>query len=356
MRFTRLIFAFTLIFTAYAFVYSQPETVKQAEAELRASHFDKCIELASSAIAARPSDQKALRIRAACYASKMQADKKAAPFGATPPKQNGQLAVKDYDDLIAANPNEAELQYYRAAVYFFMTEYELADAGLGRALSLAPKHQPSIDLQRSVKQQLASRAFLAGGEKEQAAEKADGDDKQRLLNEAAQLFTKAIETSPPDCLQYNERARVYTLLKEHRKAIDDHLSCIAADGADDILTYWLLGKAYAEAGDHDLALQTNEKALSILSKRPDAAHQRSDLNIENGSVMMRKGDTAKAIEYFTLAIKDSPRYSSAYVARGRAFAKAGDIASAEADYKKALEIIPGMSDALKALEELKKTN
>ena len=63
-----------------------------------------------------------------------------------------------------------------------------------------------------------------------------------------------------------------------------------------------------------------------------------------------------AVNNFADAIYSNPSFFESYYARGICFETLGNIAQAEVDYKRAIEINPEYNFAIDALEKLNKNN
>ena len=69
-------------------------------------------------------------------------------------------------------------------------------------------------------------------------------------------------------------------------------------------------------------------------------------------VLKKGSDPTKGMEYFNLCIKDNPKEPRGYYGMGYCYKEKGDIANAEAMFKKALEADPQYENAVIELNEL----
>jgi tetratricopeptide (TPR) repeat protein len=71
----------------------------------------------------------------------------------------------------------------------------------------------------------------------------------------------------------------------------------------------------------------------------------SDIQIKQASICIKKGEYAKAIEYFNKALKLNPSSIKAYIGRGYVYNIKGDSEKAVSDFSQAIKIAPGSVDA-----------
>lgn len=149
----------------------------------------------------------------------------------------------------------------------------------------------------------------------------------------------------------------------YKKAIEFYTSCYEKE-ASDIVAY-RISQCYSNMGDFTSALKNIDNAIALDSTDYDYVMEKADLLYESGNAKdaivelgkyinhqpdyfggyYRRGwfkdnsdDTDGAIEDYTMAIVLKPDYAYAYLGRGDMYSLKGDKKSAEADYKKVIEI------------------
>ena len=149
----------------------------------------------------------------------------------------------------------------------------------------------------------------------------------------------------------------------YKKAIEYYTSCYEKD-ASDVVAY-RISQCYSDMGDFASALKHIDNAIALDSTDYDYVMEKADLLYESGNVKdaitelgkyishypdyfggyYRRGwfkdnskDTDGAIEDYTMAIVLRPDYAYAYLGRGDMYSLMGDKKSADADYKKVIEL------------------
>lgn len=113
--------------------------------------------------------------------------------------------------------------------------------------------------------------------------------------------------------------------------------------------YKALGDAYRAKGDP-------EKAIGYYKKAIDANPTYSDAYNELGGYYLSRGDEQGAVEAYEKSIRYSPNNWQSYVNLGRYYLEKNELRKAKYYWEKALELKPGFSDALYALDMIKKRN
>ena len=94
------------------------------------------------------------------------------------------------------------------------------------------------------------------------------------------------------------------------------------------------------------------QALEVLSAARQAAPQDPELAAETGRVLLAEGQADAAIDEFTRALSVNPRDALSLNNRGVAFEMLGRTPAARADFERALEIDPGLTQARENLARL----
>ena len=163
---------------------------------------------------------------------------------------------------------------------------------------------------------------------------------------------------------------VYENKGAYKKAITYYTDCQKKNPSS--VTSCRISNCYSEIGDYASALQHIDNAIALDSTDYDNVMAKADILYESGDAKAailelgkyvahypefyggyyRRGwykdnssDVDGAIEDYTMAIVLQPDYAYAYLGRGDMYALKGDKKSAEADYKKVIELdtIPGNS-------------
>lgn len=163
---------------------------------------------------------------------------------------------------------------------------------------------------------------------------------------------------------------VYENKGAYKKAITYYTDCQKKNPSS--VTSCRISNCYSEIGDYASALQHIDNAIALDSTDYDNVMAKADILYESGDAKAailelskyvahypeyyggyyRRGwykdnssDVDGAIEDYTIAIVLQPDYAYAYLGRGDMYALKGDKKSAEADYKKVIELdtIPGNS-------------
>src|SRR5262245_46621637 len=92
----------------------------------------------------------------------------------------------------------------------------------------------------------------------------------------------------------------------------------------------------------------NLQARPRTDTRPKTADDQAASYVDLGNKFARSGDPIRAISAYNVAIDFSETYAPAYFRRGAANAERGNLAAAEADYTKALELRPRVAEVFAA--------
>ncbi len=136
------------------------------------------------------------------------------------------------------------------------------------------------------------------------------DNKQYYM--AEELLKKALELCPSETIKYKyELAWNNYLMKEYKKTIQilDTLSANEDAPAD---VYQLLGNAYDELGNQNMALITYDKGLR---KYPNAGC----LFLEKGNLAYKRSNFIGALEQYENGIEKDPTFSSNYYRAAQIF-------------------------------------
>ena len=151
-------------------------------------------------------------------------------------------------------------------------------------------------------------------------------------NEAVADFTKVIEIDPKDAWGYADRGEAYQHLNQWQQSIDDFTQAIAIDSARQE-TYAGRGLAYGVLGQYDKAIQDLSVAIRIDPKYIKGYSNR-------GVTYSTLGQSDKAIEDFSRAIELDSTFPEAYMNRSIAYGKMSSWNEAIMDGQKASRLSP----------------
>ncbi|MES2560933.1 MAG: tetratricopeptide repeat protein [Bacteroidota bacterium] len=213
---------------------------------------------------------------------------------------------------IEADPENAELYYQRAVVYY---DQKYLDRSL-------------LDIEDALKHSNENPLYYFYKGKVLYA--------MNRTQEAAKAYEQALSVKP----DYNEArlklATLYYVVKEHQKSIDALNVVIAADPANAEAQFYK-GMNQKEMKDTARAIASFQKTLEIDNRYYDAAMQL-------GLLFTEKRDPV-AKEYFTTAIRLSPRSVEAYFGRAYYYQLVKQYQKSLFDYRKVIEYDPSNDKA-----------
>ena len=167
------------------------------------------------------------------------------------------------------------------------------------------------------------------------------------IENAINCFQNSININPVNTDAYLELALIYH--SQNDSTAIEHYNNILALDSNDIIVLYNLALYYQENHNYNSSLDTYSKLLKI-----DNFNANANYNI--GFIHMELNLHDIAVNYFADAIYSESSFFEAYYARGNCFETLGNIAQAEVDYNRAIEINPDYKFAIDALENLKKNN
>ena len=278
--------------------------------------------------------------------------------------ENYEVAIDFYTKAINQTPSYRDAYVRRGEVYYTLKRYDAAIADYNRAIEILPLDAASIYVSRA-------KVYQAKNDHDQAIKDC----------------TTAIGLKPTYLAAYYERSYIYSYIGQHDKAIAD---CATARSLapNDALANYNSGLAYESyggvlflRGEYDQALPQLTLAIGLYSSALDATRHRdpedisrflantqeararalliragiylqrddmdnaiSDISTtiqlepDNYDALKMRGDLYYLLEQYREAIRDytrlielKPTDSVGYSLRGKAYRKAGDQASADAD-------------------------
>lgn len=225
--------------------------------------------------------------------------------------ENHDAAINDFTRAIQLNPKSETAYSLRAVSFNTKKNYDSAIADLETALKLKPDNPKVVNLLATLK-----KLRQAKNELDERREKAIGflETGKRYMgekkyDEVVLAFTNCFEADPLlfDCLR--NRAVGYIQLGDYTSAVGDY--------------------------------------TFLIEKAPDAK-----LYYSRAMLYLELGVWETASDDFTKAIDLNPGEADYYLGRGQVFQQTLNRESAIADYRKALELNPKLSQARQKLEEL----
>ncbi len=196
--------------------------------------------------------------------------------------------------------------------------------------------------------------------------------------QAAEVFGKVIELDPQNGEAYRQRAVCYNNLKNYRAALSD-LEKAERMLPGDTRIYASRGAAKKGLNDLKGALEDYNKALELNPKHTGAYYMRGILKSQMkdtagakqdcqkaveidprykeahnclGSLAINSKDYDRAIESFNQTLELDPGHFFAYYNRALAYKAKGNMAQAQADCRRALEINPASKEAQALIKKL----
>lgn len=213
---------------------------------------------------------------------------------------------------IEADPENAELYYQRAVVYFDQKYLDRALLDIEDAL----KHGAENPLYHFYK----GKVLYA----------------MNRTQDAAKAYEQALSVKPDYQEARLKLATLYYLVKEHQKSIDA-LNVIVAAEPTNAEAQFYKGMNQKEMKDTGRAVASFQKALELDNNYYDAAMQL-------GLLFTEKRDPI-AKEYFSTAIRLNPRSTEAYFGRAYYYQLTKQYQKALFDYRKVIEYDPSNDNA-----------
>jgi len=179
----------------------------------------------------------------------------------------------------------------------------------------------------------------------EAQELAHDYSKRGLWREAIAQYNLALEFDSSNGYLYNDRGWEYLKIKDYINALKDFNKAIAIN-TDDYLAYTNRGLLCYRLKEYNKALSDFNKAIEIKPDYSGSYHNRALVHHAMGMHKNAMNDYTKAIE---LNHQDFEAYNNRGILWVETF---NDSEEAEKDFKKALNIFPGFSQAQKNLEKL----
>ena len=249
-------------------------------------------------------------------------------------------AIKNYNQLIQMNPNNAFAYSNRGGLYNANNKFDLAIEDFNKAIQLDPNNENSyngrgvsyyklgllqqalIDYDKAI--QFDSKYFFAYTNR--------GSVYNRLgqFERAIEDYDQAIKINPNNLMAYNNRGGLYNNLQQFERAIEDYNKAIKLDPKS-ATAYGNRCFSYLQLDQYKQAEKDCTKAI-----QNDPSYLLPYYN--RGFVYYGLGNYEKAIDDFTHMIQENPEFADAYLGRGYCYRKLGKNTEAEIDISKYEEL------------------
>jgi tetratricopeptide (TPR) repeat protein len=154
--------------------------------------------------------------------------------------------------------------------------------------------------------------------------------------DASDYFTGKIRENEKDVWAWKMRAEVWSLKREHDKAINDLDEAVRLGPSPDV--YNARGLAWHDREEFDKAVKDFDEAIRLDPKDATAFNNR-------GRARHAKGDLEKAVKDYEEAIRLDPKYGIAFHNRGLAWYDKNDHDKAIKDFDEAVRLDPQNAEA-----------
>ncbi len=260
-------------------------------------------------------------------------------------------ALMDINRILAIDSSTTKYLLNGADIHFFVGKIQRADQLLKRAVQIAPTDiecalrlaqlhhylkryeeelallNTVLDLDKRNSQAYFMKAMVC-------KEQADTVSAMRNMQLAVQM--------DPDYYNAYIQMGLMTANQKNPLAVDYYRNALEIQPTSEEALY-NLGMYYQETDQHNAAIETYTALLKVNPHHFDA-------HFNLGMIHAYKLDVVdEGMKYFNAAIEDNPAEPRGYYGRGYCYEKKGDVTSATADYKKALEVDPQYVNAARAL-------
>jgi tetratricopeptide (TPR) repeat protein len=292
------------------------------------------------------------------------------------------------ETVLQKDPNNVEGRILLANSYAALNNIQASLDEMQGAIRLAPSQPQSylnmaylqLDAKQTAQAEESFKKTVELAPKSALAALALGNFymEQRRWPEAQQQFQRAADLEPKNPLPRVALARLY-LAQGRKEQAEQVLQQAKTAMPDNPVAYRMLGDFYFATGDlgkavaeyasmcqqhpKDLVAQENYVRLLILHRDLSEATELNDkllkqnpkdtdLQVLRGQILSAQGRPDDAIEVLQNATKAEPDHALAHYALGVAFNQKGDLARAEAEWREAARLQPGLVDAQRALVNL----
>lgn len=305
-------------------------------------------------------------------------------------KNSGGALIAELTEKISQNPNDPDLYFERAGVYYEEEAYEESIADLTKAIQLdstkAEYFHLMADNYLDYRQSMAALRTM-----ELAANKFPKNIptllKQAEFQHILKQYEDSFRTIDQILKQDPQNAEAYFMFGMNFKEMGDTIRAInsfqsAVENDPDLVDAWIiLGQLYAQRGDalaekyfnnairadstnkvalhakaaylHDLGKL--EAALDIYKKIVLMDPKYKDAFFNSGLIYLEMDSLNQAKKQFDILIEVSPTYIVGYYYRGLVSEMQGDMQAAKDDFQQALKFAPNYGEAQLALDRVAKS-
>lgn len=221
-------------------------------------------------------------------------------------------AIMEMSKAIDADPENAELYYKRAVIFYSEKLLDRALDDIDDAISLTPK-EPLYHYYKG-------RILYA----------------MNKTKAASETYEKAIQLKPDYEDAKMKLAELYYVVKEHQKSTNLLNDIIAANPAN--------ADALCLKGDNLRESKDTAKAIAAYQRTLEADPNYYDAAMQLGIIFTAKKDPV-AIEYFKTALRLNPKSEEAYFGRAYYYQQTKQYKKALVDYRKVVSINPSSDRA-----------
>jgi serine/threonine protein kinase/Flp pilus assembly protein TadD len=267
-------------------------------------------------------------------------------------------AVAFYTDLIALNPDDAQVYIKRAQVYETLSPegVEKARSDLGKALALDPHNAQAyaslahlLAFQGDPKEAVSYAKRAVALEPLQSTPHASlgwAYERAGQTNEAIAELRKAAELLPSgSALGFMYLGQADHDAGNHKSAVANFERCLERSASDPLVTRWI-GWVYGDLGDSYIALGEQEKALAALDQAVELSNPTGDRAFAHylrGTIFDGQKKYAAALAEYDKCLglnPVSPPFWYIYKRRALVHFRFGEYSQALADIAKAVELKP----------------
>ncbi|MBI2137554.1 tetratricopeptide repeat protein [Candidatus Woesearchaeota archaeon] len=170
---------------------------------------------------------------------------------------------------------------------------------------------------------------------------------QGRLEEAVKDYTQAISINPRLAEAYSNRGTAKQAQGRLEEAIEDYTQAISINPR--------LAEAYSNRGIVKKASGRLEEAIEDYTQAISINPRHANAYYNRGTTKQALGRLEEAVKDYTQSITINPRHANAYFNRGIVKGQLGLLTEALNDFRMVLSINPKDKDALRMVEELKKS-
>ena len=280
-------------------------------------------------------------------------------------KKKYESSLFDLKQCLKIDSTNSECNYLAALCYFEISKYDKSKSEYGKLALRTIKNALSSDQNNFLALALYGEINIAYAKYKEAIEFFNKSlsieynqfeihhlmgyafKKLDQFDEAINCFQNSININPDFIEPYIEIALIYQL-KNDTLTTTFYNNALKIDSTNIIVLY-NLALYYQNNLNYNMALETYNKLLKY-----DSFNSNTHYNI--GFIHMELDLHNIAVNNFADAIYSNSVFYEAYYARGICFETLGNIAQAEVDYKRSIEINPDYKFAIDALENLRNNN